>query len=148
MARTIAHRVGRGKTRSILCGLATGQRVIVDDVAIVILCEEGAGGRGVGGADVYLDQAEAIDEVKRDELITLMVGRKVTNIYPKSDVPVGEEVFRAEGLCGNGFNNVSFSVRAGEILGFSGLVGSGRSETMHTTSSSCVIFAAYACLQM
>ncbi|NLF27312.1 MAG: sugar ABC transporter ATP-binding protein [Clostridiales bacterium] len=71
-----------------------------------------------------------IDEVKRDELITLMVGRKVTNIYPKSDVPVGEEVFRAEGLCGNGFNNVSFSVRAGEILGFSGLVGSGRSETM------------------
>ncbi len=71
-----------------------------------------------------------IDDVTRDDLILLMVGRQLTNIYPKVTVPIGDEIFRVQGLCGKGFQDISFSVRAGEILGFSGLVGSGRSETM------------------
>ncbi|MDL2214000.1 sugar ABC transporter ATP-binding protein [Clostridia bacterium OttesenSCG-928-O13] len=71
-----------------------------------------------------------IGEVTRDELITLMVGRKVENVFPKVEVPIGEEVFRVEGLSGKGFSDISFSVHAGEIVGLSGLVGSGRSETV------------------
>lgn len=71
-----------------------------------------------------------IGGVTRDELITLMVGRKVESVFPKVDHEIGEEVFRVEGLSGNGFHDISFSVRAGEILGLSGLVGSGRSETV------------------
>lgn len=70
-----------------------------------------------------------INEITNEELITLMVGRKVESVFPKVDVKIGEEVFRVENLCGNGFEDISFTVHAGEILGLSGLVGSGRSET-------------------
>jgi ribose transport system ATP-binding protein len=69
-------------------------------------------------------------EVTIDDLVRLMVGREITQKYPKIHVPIGEEVFRAEGITRRGvLRNVSFSVHAGEILGFAGLVGSGRTET-------------------
>ena len=71
-----------------------------------------------------------VADVSRDEMISMMVGHEVSNIFPKTDVPIGKEVLRVEGLSGKGFNDISFTVHAGEILGFSGLVGSGRSETM------------------
>ena len=71
-----------------------------------------------------------MDGVTREELIQLMVGRKVTNVFPKVDCEIGDEVFRVDGLSGNGFSDISFTVHAGEILGLSGLVGSGRSETV------------------
>ena len=71
-----------------------------------------------------------LKDVTNDELIAMMVGRKVENQFPKVDCPIGDVVFRAEGISGNGFNDISFEVRAGEIVGFAGLVGSGRSETM------------------
>lgn len=74
--------------------------------------------------------SQGINDVSREELISMMVGRKVENIFPKVDCPIGEVVFKAENLCGNGFQDISFEVHAGEILGFTGLVGSGRSETM------------------
>jgi ribose transport system ATP-binding protein/inositol transport system ATP-binding protein len=72
-----------------------------------------------------------LKDVTTDEIISLMVGRKVESLFPKVDCKMGDVVFRAEGLTGKGFSDISFDVRAGEILGFSGLVGSGRSETMH-----------------
>ena len=71
-----------------------------------------------------------VADVSRDEMISMMVGHEVSNIFPKTDGPIGKEVLRVEGLSGKGFNDISFTVHAGEILGFSGLVGSGRSETM------------------
>lgn len=71
------------------------------------------------------------DAVTRDELVTMMVGRSLSNYYVRSFQAPGEEVFRVEGLGKTGqFEDISFSVRRGEILGFSGLVGSGRSEIM------------------
>lgn len=77
----------------------------------------------------YID-SDRLENVSRQELISMMVGRKVENIFPKVDCTIGDVVFRAENISGNGFSNISFEVRSGEILGFSGLVGSGRSETM------------------
>lgn len=72
----------------------------------------------------------SIADISTNELISMMVGRKVENIFPKVDCEPGEVVFKAEGLSGRGFKDISFEVRAGEIVGLSGLVGSGRSETM------------------
>ncbi|MEG2633746.1 MAG: ATP-binding cassette domain-containing protein, partial [Oscillospiraceae bacterium] len=58
------------------------------------------------------------------------VGRKVDSVFPKVDCEIGKEIFRVENLCGEGFHDINFTVHAGEILGLSGLVGSGRSETV------------------
>lgn len=70
-----------------------------------------------------------ISELTKDELIKLMVGREVTQLFPKKEASIGDEIFRAEGLCKAGtFADISFSLHAGEILCLTGLVGSGRSE--------------------
>jgi len=68
-------------------------------------------------------------ELDEDGLIRLMVGRDIENLYPKPDVSIGDELLRVEGITRTGVvHDCSFSVRAGEILGFAGLVGAGRSE--------------------
>jgi len=62
-------------------------------------------------------------------IIEMMVGRKMNEVYPKKTSGIGEEVMRVTGFTRRGvFEDVSFSLRRGEILGFSGLVGAGRTE--------------------
>jgi inositol transport system ATP-binding protein len=68
-------------------------------------------------------------EVTRDEIIQMMVGREITQMFPKETVPIGDVVLSVKNLSVQGiFKDVSFDLRAGEILGLAGLVGSGRSN--------------------
>lgn len=69
----------------------------------------------------------------RQSLITQMVGRELTQLFPKFNSAIGEEVLTVRNLtCKDRFTDVSFSVRRGEILGVAGLVGAGRSEVMES----------------
>ncbi len=68
-------------------------------------------------------------ETNRDDLISLMVGRKLTEMYPKKKVKIGKIIFEVVDFIAEGTNTpVSFKVRAGEILGVFGLLGSGRTR--------------------
>ncbi|HHV3953806.1 TPA: sugar ABC transporter ATP-binding protein [Klebsiella pneumoniae] len=72
-------------------------------------------------------------EFTRQSLITQMVGRELTQLFPKFNNTIGEEVLTVRNLTRQGvFHDVSFSVRRGEILGVAGLVGAGRSEVMES----------------
>jgi ribose transport system ATP-binding protein len=74
-------------------------------------------------------ETEHTSELDEEELVNLMVGRQVGNLYPKPEAEVGEVLLRAEGITREGvLRNCSFEVRSGEILGFAGLVGAGRTE--------------------
>ncbi len=73
------------------------------------------------------------DELTTDQIIEKMVGRELTNIYPEKAQDVGEVVMEVKNLCSihsNSFQDVSFTLRKGEILGFGGLVGAQRTELM------------------
>ena len=79
----------------------------------------------------YVGQ-EDIADVTVDKLVSMMVGRDIGKVYRPKDRPIGQEVLRVEGLCNDVVTDCSFTVRAGEIVGFAGLVGSGRSELMES----------------
>ncbi|MGH6860718.1 MAG: sugar ABC transporter ATP-binding protein, partial [Phyllobacterium sp.] len=75
----------------------------------------------------------AATDVTRDDIIKMMVGREITQMFPKETVPIGEVVLSVKDLSlKTVFHDVSFDVRAGEILGIAGLVGSGRSNVAET----------------
>jgi rhamnose transport system ATP-binding protein len=68
-------------------------------------------------------------EVSQGEIIRLMVGRSLDQLFPKEEAEIGDVVFRAEGLSRGGlFSDVSFDLRRGEIVGLAGFVGAGRTE--------------------
>ena len=72
-----------------------------------------------------------IEETNKQHLISLMVGRELSETYPSKPPCEGEVVLRTEHLSGNGVSDISIELHRGEILGFGGLVGAGRTELMH-----------------
>ena len=70
------------------------------------------------------------NETNKDELVKYMVGRQLTEVYPKRDSSCvkDEVIFEAVNVSGNGDRNISFKLHKGEVLGFGGLVGAGRTE--------------------
>jgi ribose transport system ATP-binding protein len=90
------------------------------------LCESATilkGGRNVTSVEIKnIDQAA---------LVHMMVGRELKNLFPPRDVAIGELVLQVRGLTISGrVHDVLFAVRSGEVLGFYGLIGAGRTETM------------------
>ena len=72
-----------------------------------------------------------IKDTKQSDIVKLMVGRSVDHIFPERKAEIGDVVLEAKGLSHpTEFADISFAVRKGEILGFYGLVGAGRSEVM------------------
>lgn len=69
-------------------------------------------------------------DTNRQQLVNLMVGRELNENFPTRKTPVGDVILEAKKLTGNSVENISFRLHRGEVLGFAGLVGSGRSETM------------------
>lgn len=78
----------------------------------------------------YIDTV-VTKETTHDDLVALMVGRKLGDLYQKHENYSDDIILKVEKLAsGKEVKNVDFELRRGEVLGFSGLVGSGRSETM------------------
>ncbi len=70
-------------------------------------------------------------ELDRQKLITLMVGRELTHLFPKEDVAIGDVVMSVRGLTRHGvISDITFDLRRGEILGLAGLMGAGRTEVL------------------
>jgi len=73
---------------------------------------------------------EPIDQLTRDSMIEMMVGRTLSKEFPTRSVEIGEDRLIVKNLArGTAVRDVSFSVRRGEVLGLTGLVGAGRTET-------------------
>ncbi|GKX28153.1 ribose import ATP-binding protein RbsA [Vallitalea longa] len=74
-----------------------------------------------------------VDGISNEDLIVAMVGREITQLFPKKEVKMGKELLRVEGLSKDGFfKDVSFNLHKGEILGLTGLVGASRTEVCQT----------------
>ena len=79
--------------------------------------------------DGRLAGATLAEDARESAIVEMMVGRPMSQHYPKAKVAIGDEpALEVKGLCGGIVSDVSFSVHPGEILGFAGLVGAGRTE--------------------
>ncbi len=77
--------------------------------------------------------AEDIDKIDVNKMIEMMVGREITEFFPKIKCEIGDVKMKVEGLSsGKKFQDISFDVRKGEILGVAGLVGAGRTDLIET----------------
>jgi rhamnose transport system ATP-binding protein len=83
---------------------------------------------------VYVDSG-AINTISEERMVAMMVGRAITQSWPKVHCEPGETVLEVRDLCHpTEFAHITFSLRQGEILGFYGLVGAGRTELMQALS--------------
>lgn len=74
-----------------------------------------------------------VAETTIDDIVTMMVGRSLDQMFPKKDAEIGETILKVENLTRYGaFRDITFELKKGEILGFFGLVGAGRTEVMRT----------------
>ncbi|MBA2795468.1 sugar ABC transporter ATP-binding protein [Streptococcus porcinus] len=80
---------------------------------------------------IVVDTVETVKTTPH-ELVRKMVGRELNDFYPQKNAEIGDVAFEVKNLNNQAFNNVSFAVRKGEILGFSGLMGAGRTEVMRS----------------
>lgn len=76
----------------------------------------------------YIGTHKLGEELTKEKLIAMIVGRELMDTYQKKPVKIGDTVLRVENLSGEAFSDVSFEIRAGEVVGLSGLLGAGRSE--------------------
>ncbi|KJR44822.1 Inositol transport system ATP-binding protein [Desulfosporosinus sp. I2] len=76
---------------------------------------------------------EPASNMNQDKLIQMMVGREITHMFPKEEAEIGEAVLSVKNLTIKGlFEGISFDARKGEILGFAGLMGAGRTEIIES----------------
>ena len=115
------------------------RRLRDEGVAIIYISHRLEELREVGDRVTIMRDGEHVHtgDVATTDLPTMirhMVGRELTDMYPKQPVPPGRERLRVEGLaaCNGRLRDISFAVRAGEILGIAGLVGAGRTELAET----------------
>ncbi len=71
-----------------------------------------------------------VKELNEDQIIAMMVGRNLDHQFPKNHIEIGEEILRVEHITNEYVKDVSFTLRRGEVLGFGGLVGAGRTELL------------------
>lgn len=81
------------------------------------------------GKYISTDKAAALTT---DKIIAKMVGRELTDLYPKQQRKRGEALMQVQGLSAKGVSDVSFTLHRGEVLGLCGLVGAGRTEILET----------------
>ena len=75
---------------------------------------------------------EDLVNLDEDKMIEMMVGRKLTDQFPRLETEKGETILKVENLCNEYIEDITFEVKAGEILGISGLMGAGRTELAKT----------------
>ena len=111
-------------------------RLTADGVAIVYISHRLAEIKQIGDRLTIFRDGKYVDTVYLkdttvDQMVAMMVGREMTNYYPKVDVEPGEILLEAKNIKqGKTLKDVSFYARAGEITGFYGLMGAGRTELM------------------
>lgn len=83
--------------------------------------------------DGHFIETDAAANMTNEQLIRMMVGRDITEVFPKAEAEIGDVLLEVKNLSyGRQVKNVSFSLRRGEVLGIAGLVGAGRSELAET----------------